>query len=293
MDFPMDGRPESLSANPVLKNQFLWWQDWKNESELPLELNRSFQFGDGFFESMRFLKGKTLPLQPFHWSRICRSVEALRFPWPKNWDENSFFSDMASRFPETHGDDLRVKLIFFRTGSPRYSTEKSELAIYVMLETGLPPWIQKIENLGIAESVFLTPHPFSWIKSTSAQLYVMANLERQDRQLDDLILCSPDGLAIEGCYSSLSWGMDGQRFFSDPALGGFDSCHRRFLEKDWSERGLSFSSVRFPAEELLAKADWLIFGSGASCRIWSRTPDRFPWLELESHPGYGLAKGNQ
>jgi branched-subunit amino acid aminotransferase/4-amino-4-deoxychorismate lyase len=285
----MDGRPESLSANPVLKNHFLWWQGWKNETELPLALNRSFQFGDGFFESMRFLNGKSLPFQPFHWSRIRRSVEALRFPWPDNWDEETFFSEMATQFPNTRGEDLRLKLIFFRTGTARYATDSAQLAVYGSLETGLPPWIQSIEKPGISETVVVSLHPFSWIKSTSAQLYVMANMERQERQLDDLILCSPEGWAVEGCYSSISWGSGGHRFFPDPSLGGFDSCHRRFLEKDWSERNLGFSSVRTRADALLTEADWILFGSGASCRIWSKTPAHFPWLELESHPGYRTA----
>ena len=266
------------------KSDFLWNDGWKKEDSLKLNENRAFQFGDGFFESMRFFKNGTSPFWSFHWDRLKRSIHALDFLWPLEWDEKSFLSLIQSRFPENLKEDLRVKIIFFRVGTGRYTPEDTRLAFYLSIEEIKTPWIQRISKIERSETVTLEKHPFSWIKTTSALPYVMANAERAKREMDDLLLCNEAGFVVEACYSSISWEADGKLYFPSRELGGFDSCHRRYLEKKWANEGFSFSEVKWTAEEILSKAQWICFGGGTGIRIWLAPETDFPEVYFSKYP---------
>lgn len=250
---------------------------------LKMSENRSFLFGDGFFESMRFYPDRLTELWPFHWDRLQRSIRALQFPWPENLSEAFLLHEIRTRLPRQAQNDIRVKLLFFRTGEGRYTPENCGLAFLLSIDTCLQPWIQTISKIAKAETVFLGKHTFSWIKTTSAQPYVMANLERQQRNLDDLLLCDENGKVVEGCYSSICWQKDGIICFPSRELGGFDSCHRRFLESVWTEKRRPFTEAIMNAEEVL-EADWICFGGATGIRIWIKDGVPFPSAEFALYP---------
>lgn len=275
-----------LSKSIVLKTlHFLWSDDWIPQENLPLELNRSFLFGDGFFESMRFFPDGTNPLWPYHWDRLKRSLVALRFTWPPWWNEDDFAGLIRSRFPTESRSDLRVKIVFFRTGDTRYSPENSKTAFFLSIEPCLHPWVQTIKDIAVSETVFLTATPLSWIKTTSALPYVMAGLERAERKLDDLLLCNREGFVVEGCYSSLCWKQAGSLYFPARKLGGLDSCHRRFLEDFWTKQRLPFSEAEWKPEKVL-QSEWICFGGATGIRVWLRDTTDFPHQELGLYPPF-------
>jgi len=265
------------------KLEFLWVGDWKSEQSLTLGENRSFSFGDGFFESMRFFSDGTNVLWPFHWDRLSRTITALKYPWPNDLTQDRFLALIQSRFPKNWTTDIRVKIVFFRIGEGRYTPENTRLAFFLSIEPCLQPWIQSISKISVSESVFLFRNPFSWIKTTSALVYVMANLERHERGMDDLILSNESGFAVEGCYSSISWKSDGCLYFPTRTLGGFDSCHRRYLEKYWNDRGLEFKEVSLKTEKVL-DADWICFGGATGIRVWKKPEVPFPVAEFGLYP---------
>lgn len=178
-----------------------------------------------------------------------------------------------------------MKLVFFRTGGARYLPENSELAFYMEWEPILTDWVNYMQKPGVCESVQVPNHSFSWIKSTSAMVYVQAAKERQEKGFDDLLLCSPEGYVVEGCHSSLSWFRNGKPGFPDRRLGGLDSCHRRFLEADWKQRGIAWIEECVKAEELLDSADWICFGGGTGARFWLREGVSFPENLFQNYPG--------
>lgn len=267
------------------KNDFLWWNGWQSEAAIPLGQNRSFLFGDGFFESMRFPSGKASPFWTFHWDRLCRSLKALGFQMPESWTETSFLELVSAKIPLHSPSDVRVKLVFFCVGGTRYLRENPEMAFLLQTEPLISDWISYLGKPGICRSVHLVPHEFSWIKSTSALPYVMAARERTEQGVDDLLLCSSEGYVVEGCHSSLCWFRDGRLCFPDRRLGGLDSVHRRFLEADWKKRSISWEEESVLPEDLLASADWICFGGGTGARFWLREGVSFPETLFQNYPG--------
>jgi len=266
-----------------IKAEYFWNYGWKEPDSLKLSENRSFLFGDGFFESMRFYPNQLTEIWPFHWDRIQRSIQALQFPWPEEFTESFFIHSIKARLPRYSEMDIRVKILFFRIGEGRYTPENCGLAFQLSIDECPQPWIQTINRIEKAESVFLGKHSFSWIKTTSAQPYVMANLERLQRNLDDLLLCNEQGNVVEGCYSSVCWGKDSVVYLPSRELGGFDSCHRRFLESFWTKTERPFKETIQKAEAVLA-ADWVCFGGATGIRVWLKEGILFPADEFALYP---------
>lgn len=257
----------------------LWSGDWIPNADLPLSENRSFLFGDGFFESMRWSNSEFCLLWDFHWNRIQKSILALKFPWPSNWDKNHFFEFISDQLPQNQEKDFRVKIIFFRNGPGRYAPESSKIGLWFEIETLPYDWIQSIQTIKKAESVFISKHQFSWIKSTSALEYVMAGIERINRHADDLVLCTAEGFVVEGSYSSIFWFQEGQLYLSDHNLGGLQSCMRNFLIHHWDKNGVNYSEVKSTWNEM-HNADWIGFGSGTGLRFWLNEGESIPFYLL-------------
>jgi branched-subunit amino acid aminotransferase/4-amino-4-deoxychorismate lyase len=267
------------------KNDFLWRNGWQPSNALPLDLNRSFLFGDGFFESMRFPSGKESPFWHFHWDRLFRSLKALDFPFPESWDQASFLQLISEKLPANSSSDIRVKLIFFRIGGARYLPENAETAFLLQWQPITTEWVSYMQKPGICESIRVPDHAFSWIKSTSALIYVQAAKEREAKEVDDLLLCNADGYVVEGCHSSLSWFREGNLCFPDRTLGGLDSCHRRFLEADWQERGVNWIEEKVKPKEHIQTAHWICFGGGTGARFWLQEGILFPEFLFQNYPG--------
>ena len=262
----------------------LWSGDWIANTDLPLFENRSFLFGDGFFETMRWTNPDDCLLWDYHWNRIQKSILALKFPWPTTWDKDHFFEFVSSQLPQNQEKDLRVKIIFFRNGPGRYAPDSSKIALWFEIESLVSPWIQPIKSIEKSDSVFISKSHFSWIKSTSALEYVMAGIEKNIRNVDDLVLCTAEGFVVEGSYSSIFWYADGQLFLPDPNLGGLQSCMRKFLMHHWDENKISYSEVKASWEEI-QKADWIGFGCGTGLRFWLNNSVVVPFYLL---PEFGL-----
>lgn len=256
----------SFRNSGMEKRELFWVGDWIDHKELKISENRAFLYGDGFFESMRWQSNLTCQLWSFHWERLNRTLMTLKFPVPVYFTEPYFRCLIQSKLEPGSGADVRVKVVFWRQGEGKYNPENTKLAFMLIIEPFSLPWIQTIEKVGLAESVYIPKHPLSWIKTTSSMLYVAASIEKVNRHLDDLILKNENGFVIEGSYSCLFWGKDGCIFLPDSELGGLDSCMRKFLINFWMDKGIKFQLVREKWEQI-PNVDWIGFGSGLGLRI--------------------------
>jgi len=257
----------------------LWTGEWIDVEHFPLNQNRSFLYGDGFFETMRWDNFKECRLWDFHWNRISKTILALHFPWPAHLDKAHFFEMIAKQIPENEESDIRVKIIFFRTGTGRYAPEESKLGLWFEIEDLHQPWIQQISRIGKAKTLHLSKSTFSWIKSTSALPYVLAGIEKSHRDLDDLVLCNGNGLVVEGSFACIFWSKNGQLYLPDEKLGGLDSCMRRFLIQHWHENKIEVLHVSASWEEI-ENAEWIGFGSGTGIRFWLNNMQELPYHVL-------------
>jgi|GEM_PF-2448073 branched-subunit amino acid aminotransferase/4-amino-4-deoxychorismate lyase len=232
--------------------------------------NRSFLFGDGFFETIRLNNKGIMPLAGYHAARIARSAALLQFPGIHSFSSH----DLHTLFHRIPGSEdwkgMKLKLIFFRQGKGGFAPEAyCKTMVFASASDLRLPFISRIESVSVAESLRIFPSEFAGIKSTSALPYVMAGMERKRKACDEIILLSPDGFVVEGSFTSICWKDDDGIHFTPRELGGIDSVSRRFLEDFFGSAPVSFSEKRITPGELLKNSHWICFSSALGLRFFT------------------------
>lgn len=169
-------------------------------------LNRAFQYGDGFFETIRVSHGRPQHLE-LHWDRIAKSMEAHKILPPDSLDLGSLERGIQALCTANGiNNGGRARLTFFRTAGGRYTPVNNDLM-----------WVGEVEPLGsnsfalneqgLAIDVYPEMKklngPLANFKNTSALLYVQASLWAKEHELDDALITNTTHNIIESTRSNL------------------------------------------------------------------------------------------
>lgn len=117
--------------------------------------NRSFRYGDGFFETIKLVDNR-LQLQQLHFERIKCGIETLGFTLPKNFSFDNLqreILDVASR--NLHHKLGRIRLTFFRNDGGLYEVYNHQPNILIQ-SFELSPTVNQLNENGLVIDVFLT-----------------------------------------------------------------------------------------------------------------------------------------
>lgn len=180
---------------------------------------------DGFFETLRRYNGNWVALDQ-HFLRAQKSVLALAMQWPENLSKVQFEHHLDQVVANIQNDAV-VRVIFNRKSGAGYYPETNIPQVDFILRSNtvsypnaLLSWgsLEEIRQLipirvGMFHQSCKTRNPWSFVKSTSAQLFTMAAIDCKNRNLDDLIILNEVGNLCELVYSNLIVEIEG-RFFS-------------------------------------------------------------------------------
>lgn len=168
--------------------------------------NRAFRYGDGLFETMLWKDGDIRFLD-FHVERLQEGLQLLQFE--DNGVFDSFFirakTEELIRKNNMMGQQLRVRLIVFRTGAGLYGPETNKPGYVLQVERKQETLRDK--KLGLIVDVytdFKKPYSeLSKLKSNNALVYVMAGLYRKKHAFDEVFILNQAGNLCEALSSNL------------------------------------------------------------------------------------------
>ena len=173
------------------------------KAALPLP-NRGLAFGDGFFETLVFTAGR-LRFAEAHVARMQQAAAALHLTLPAALATAEALETTLAVL--AHSQQLlaaRLRLQLWRTGGGRYTptTHATE-----WLATAEPFVADEtpIANADFALDNYSIYSPLSFCKGPQAWLYVRAAHERQQRGLDEIILCDAAGHVAEAGAAAIFW----------------------------------------------------------------------------------------
>lgn len=173
------------------KYSFLIFPDgsWEEQGCLPLEEK------EGFFETMYCFKG-SIPLWPYHFRRITDSLKYFH----RKGISGRIFKDLMSHL--TCESTCRVKLIIYLLQDPKWNSAfYLEIIFYPFSMPGLE---ESALHLGVSQKVKLSKHkPASFIKSIDRTLYDLAEQERMNLGVDELILLNEDDKVAEAINANI------------------------------------------------------------------------------------------
>ena len=171
--------------------------DFLSKSEVSISINnRSFNYGDGFFESIKIVNSKPFNLK-HHFNRISNALNILSID---NSISLEFVKKNIDRLIElnniTHGS---AKIHFSRQSIGKYLPKSNNFDLFISSSKGYDYIHNNALSLCFYEDEYKSKGSLSNVKSTSALVYVLASIYAYENRCDNAIL-----LTIEGKISEIA-----------------------------------------------------------------------------------------
>ncbi|MDP3470147.1 MAG: aminotransferase class IV [Daejeonella sp.] len=168
--------------------------------------NRGFRYGDGLFESMRYIKGK-LKFSEMHIDRIQKGMKLLRFEncsLIDAWFIREKVEELIRR--NRTGADARIRLTVFRDSEGLYSPVSNKFG-YLLEIQKLNESQYILNKKGLIIDVYdEIPKPvnaLSNLKTCNAMIYVLAGIFKNQNALDEVLILNQQGFLCESMSSNV------------------------------------------------------------------------------------------
>ncbi|WP_207428700.1 aminotransferase class IV [Pedobacter sp. SYSU D00535] len=168
--------------------------------------NRGFKYGDGLFESMRFMRGE-LRFADLHAERLYRGMKALKLEGYYAFDEY-FLKDKVRELVKRNdaGANARIRLTVYRDSDGLYSPTSNQSA-YALELTPTKEEFYIHNSKGLIVDVYqeLTK-PINFLsnhKTCNSLPFVMAGIYRTQKNLDEVFILNQNGFLCEAMSSNV------------------------------------------------------------------------------------------
>jgi branched-chain amino acid aminotransferase len=220
--------------------------------------NRSFLYGDGLFERLRLFNGNVFNKDNHH-KRLSSSLKELQLNLSISVSE---LLNQVEFLANKNGlSNCGARISIYRNSGGLY-TPNSLSASYIIES------IQEQSNsfllsdgieLGVYDKHLKTKGILSTIKSSSANFYVLASIEKKSKSKDELLLLNTDRRPIEGTNSNLFIVKDGNIFTPPLSEGALSGCMRSLIISSFKieEKSLRLSDVECADEVFFTNCNGL------------------------------------
>lgn len=208
--------------------------------------NRSFRYGDGFFETIRW-EGNSAFLWEYHVKRFFATLEGLAFVTPSWWDENFLKSSIQALVVKNkHERQARIRCTVYRGEGGIYDANTNTPHLIIQswpLEGGLFDLNSNGLDIDIFRNGIKTADGYSAFKTNSAFPYVMAAQFAKSNRYNDAILLNQWGRLADTTIANI-FIINNNNIITPPISEGcVNGVFRRFLLE-------KLNKMSFKAQEL-------------------------------------------
>ncbi len=166
--------------------------------------NRSFRYGDGLFETIRYYNGRVLWLEEHH-SRLSLSMHLLDMELPAHLTPLFMLREIRKVCEANGCTNARVRFSVYREGEGNYAPAGVEAGFVVTCNAMQEPPYSAHEGLRLGT---YTDHvkPFNrlaGLKTASALLYVLAGHWAAQQGYDEALILNDQGRVAEAISSNV------------------------------------------------------------------------------------------
>lgn len=205
---------------------------YRSESDPIIQAgNKSYRYGDGFFETLKVWKGALL-LETYHQNRIERSLDILAYKKPAHFSIPHIFSE-AVQLCEKNGcaDAARVRLSFSNGNGGLFDGD--DQLQYMIEAWSMEPTNNAFNENGLVTGFFpeikKSCDRYANIKSASALLYAVAAHYSKLRKWNDCIIWNQRENICETIIANIFWIKDNRIFTPALTEGCVDGVMRSYL----------------------------------------------------------------
>ncbi len=169
--------------------------------------NRSFRYGDGLFETMKYSRGK-LHFWEDHYFRLMSSARILRMEIPMNFSPEYFLDQVNELVKANHWEKraLRLRLTVWRADGGLYVPENNDIQWLlegVEMEEDLYPINENGLQIELYKEHYKAKGLLQNIKSTSSQFYNVAGVYLKENGWEEAVIINDDKHVVETLYGNL------------------------------------------------------------------------------------------
>ena len=264
--------------------------------QLPIQpLNRSFLYGDSLFETIILRKGVICYL-PDHIARLHAGCEVLQLEWPAELNLQSMevlLQELVQRNGLT--GDVRFRWQVWRASGGRFIPE-SHGSEHLITAEEQPPFEVKFKRAGVYEEVKVQQSSLSGFKTGNCLPYVLAGLECQKRNVDEIILLGSRHEVAEATSSNIFWVKGRQVFTPSLMTGCINGVMRKHVIEWCNANGWPVTKGRYSVADVqeaecafttnIAGIHYLTEVEGQPLPAPHRLVDELIQVLLEGLPGY-------
>jgi branched-chain amino acid aminotransferase len=192
--------------------------------------NRGFRYGDGLFESMRYMKGE-LRFAEWHADRLQRGMTALKMEGSEAMTGDFLRERSAELVVKNRlGANARLRMTVYRESGGLYSPETNASG-YIAEATRLDENVYKGSSPGFIAEIYpdmsKAINILSNYKTCNSLLFVMAGIFRKENSLDEVIILNSRGFLCEALTSNVFVAQQGKLYTPALAEGCIDGVMRR------------------------------------------------------------------
>lgn len=196
--------------------------------------NRSFRYGDGFFETLKVYQGNVV-LADLHFERMLASLHLLHFDIPPHFTKAFFVKQIIDLCNKNNVSHMaRVRLAIFRSDGGLYDPINN-LPNYVIQSWELNRTVLELNQNGLVIDVFpdvkKSCDKLSSIKSNNCLPYVMAAMYAKQHRLNEAILLNQYGRVADSTIANLFIVRDKIIYTPPLTEGGVCGVMRKYLLK--------------------------------------------------------------
>ena len=202
--------------------------------------NRSFRYGDGFFETMKWCRGKVL-LESLHRERLMYTLERLKFKPPSYFTADYIFQAIQELVKKNQHHALaRIRVTIYRGDGGIYDPQ-SHFPHLLIQSWDLNEWNNKLNENGLTIGIFKEAikqaDHFSLLKTNNYLGYAMAALWAKENHLNDALLLNPQGNLADATIANIFLVQNG--LITTPALseGPVGGVMRKYILMQLREKG--------------------------------------------------------
>lgn len=210
-------------------------------------LNRAAFFGDGIFETMVFVNN-SIRFGEGHQKRAESGMKALKLEQQTVSTVLQIEQFLQKKF--TGDAPLRVRWNIYRGGLGKYTPTESSSRENLLVEPFSPPMKVK-KQAYISEVIHVCSSPWSHCKTLNGLTYVMANMERNEKGKDEVILMDDKGFISEAGSANLFWVKDGVFFTPSLAHNAIAGVAREAIINQLKACGITIISGSYTLKDMI------------------------------------------
>ena len=223
--------------------------------------NRSFRYGDGFFETMKLINGK-LQLADYHMERLFGSLDKLQFQKPVYFTPEYLIEQISLLAKKNYQQKLtRIRLTIFRGEGGLYEVD-NHFPHHLIQTWDLNPANNLLNENGLVIDVFKDARKvcdqYSSIKSNNYLSYVMAALWAKQNKLNDAVLLNPYDRIADATIANVFIVKNG--VVKTPALteGAVNGVMRRHMLHSLRKENIPVEETQLSVEDLLQASEMFL-----------------------------------